>query len=1758
MDVFQLKKKLIDDYGNFARSFTPIFAADLRRGVDEVYDSKRFWPEPLIQINPRFKPGKTITEHVAAGELHPAAERIFCIDGSPLRLHRHQSEAVELARSARSYVVTTGTGSGKSLCFFIPIVDAILRAKAADPTKRTRAIIIYPMNALANSQLEELQKFLPGPNPPVSFARYTGQEREEERQRIRDNPPDILLTNFMMLELLLTRQESLDREVIDHCADLRFLVLDELHTYRGRQGADVALLVRRLKQRLGAEHLQCIGTSATMASEGTLAERNRLVAEVASKLFDTCIQPGDVITETLERATDPTRTADSVKGALAEAIRKGGFDQLSDAELANHPLAIWVETTLGLDFREGKPVRAKPLTVDEAAESLATDSGLAPEQCLAALQSFLLAASLPEKVRAPGRSESPNPFFAFKLHQFLSGAATVYSTLEPQGQRAVLLDGQQYLPGSDQPKRLYPVYFCRECGQDYYGVRLREDDGNQILLPRDIDDIAAVKEEDAADPDSEGEKTGFFLLTPQDPDFTFTGNVEDYPESWLETGPASTPRLKKAYRKLQAVPMRVAPDGTTRAGMAGYFLPGKFRFCLRCRVVHSVQGKDSNRLATLSAEGRSSATTILTTSVLEWMHGQVDFPPHTRKLLAFTDNRQDAALQAGHFNDFIFVSLIRSAFYGALRSLKPAEQGLTDADLGERMIQALGFDRPIPPGADPRDTHRAEWLQDPELSGRDLQDATNVLRQVLAYRAWFDQRRGWRYTNPNLEQLGLLRVVYQDLDAFVADAANFRDAPEMLRAASPEVRHAAFTALFDYLRRGLAVDAAALDDQELRKLADESRKFLRLPWAFGRDEILRSARWLFLDAPGGNKYKTRDEDLILRAGLQSPLGKTLRQASLWGMDKALGRDAYRELLSWMLSATKGRFVRLDDTTPFGVPGWRLATRRVQMLAGDGVSERGHTNRFFIQLYQTLAQTLREGEATFFRFEGREHTAQVDATVREIREARFRYGDKDRKALQGELGERARQMGESTRFLPVLYCSPTMELGVDISALNAVYLRNVPPTPANYAQRAGRAGRSGQAALVVTYCAARSPHDQFFFREPRQMVHGEVRAPLIDLANRQLLESHLQAIWLAASGQALGGAIADVLQPEQPGLPLRPDLREALVRPEVRRLAESQSLPILRNLEPHLDRRTAPWYEGAEAFAKRVLDNAPNAFDAAFRRWRELFNAAVRQRDQAQATLNDVMVRDPKEKDAAKRRHRQAIDQIELLLHGRETLSSDFYTYRYLATEGFLPGYNFPRLPLMAYVPGAGDGTRTQTFLQRPRFLGIAEFGPRSLVYHEGRAFRVVRVRIAVSSGHGDAKAQHRLPTRAVRLCPDCGAAHFDDQQERCHACRADLGGAEIVRDLYRVDAVDTEPAERITANDEERQRQAFELQTTFQWARRNGKIDARQLVARDAEGNIVNLRYSAGATITRINKGLRRRKDKNVFGFNLDPASGYWLKDATEDGNDANPDRLPPQRVVPYVEDQKNALLLQPDEPWTDVTLATVQYALKRGIETVFQLEESELLAEPLPSHAKRRAILFYEATEGGAGVLSRLVTEPDALARVALAALRLLHLNVPELDALRHTPPESLTDEEGTACVAGCYRCLLSYYNQPEHELLDRRDQTARRILWRLACSHTELTEDDTPACCMDEDANAPQGWPARWRQAMNDEAPALPAPIVSETGGLLLLHWPDHYVAVALPDTPRALQGEWEDKGYTFVRFSENLTTWPDAFRKLSKLLG
>ncbi|MDQ3262641.1 MAG: hypothetical protein M3Y59_03100 [Myxococcota bacterium] len=317
-------------------------------------------------------------------------------------------------------------------------------------------------------------------------------------------------------------------------------------------------------------------------------------------------------TETLDRATDPEQFAETVQPHLANAISQSLPAQITDAQLKAHPLAIWVETTLGIRWSETDQrwERARPQTVTEAVTRLAEASGQPREQCSRALREFLLVSSTPANQRTGNDADGDRSFFAFKLHQFISGAGHAFATFEGPGKRRVTVEAQQFHP-DDQEKRLYAVHFCRTCGQEYHPVRKVRDPGETLFLARSIDDAPPRKddEEEAVEKDPEEESEVFGFLTGH-ADLEFSDDEEDYPDNWLELDPTKPPRLKSHYRHFRVREVSVSPTGKlAQGGLKGWFIPGRFRFCLRCGTTHSTAAKDRNRLASLSAEGRSSATT---------------------------------------------------------------------------------------------------------------------------------------------------------------------------------------------------------------------------------------------------------------------------------------------------------------------------------------------------------------------------------------------------------------------------------------------------------------------------------------------------------------------------------------------------------------------------------------------------------------------------------------------------------------------------------------------------------------------------------------------------------------------------------------------------------------------------------------------------------------------------------------------------------------------------------------------------------------------------------------------------------------------------------------------------------------------------------------------------------------------------------------------------------------------------------------------
>ncbi|MDP2355079.1 MAG: DEAD/DEAH box helicase [Beijerinckiaceae bacterium] len=1722
MKAFEFDHNLVDTYARFSRSFSTIRAEDIKSEIEQQYDKGRFWPDALLSLNPRFLSGPTVDDLVASGDLDEATGKIFRIGAASIRLHRHQAQSISKARADQSFVVTTGTGSGKSLCFFVPIVDAIVRSKKAGRPRKTRAIIVYPMNALANSQIKEIEKFISQSGLPENLKpvvrRYTGQESQEERQRIADNPPDILLTNFMMAELLLTRQDSLDTQVIDNANGLEFIVLDELHTYRGRQGADVAILVRRLRNRCAPTKAPiCIGTSATMANDGSEIGRAKAVADVASRLFGASIGPDAVIDESLQRATDDRLKLDDVRSKLAHVLTNDLPDGLTDAVLRRHPLAVWAELAIGLD--DGQELkRKKPVPFDTAVERLSEDSGVDAATCRSGFEHFLTRVSLPETERGgPGSSA----FLAFKLHRFISGAGEIFTTLTRRPRR-VLFEGQ--LEDPDAPgHRLYPTRFCRECGHEVHVVTKMQDAEGLRFLPRNIDDTPL------ADPD--GDVAGY--LTPigeGDPDFAFTGDPETYPEDWREER-NGIERLRANRKGRLPALVTVMPDGRFRPnGVSFWFIPGKFGFCPCCLKQAHPSMRERSKLAGLSGEGRSSATTHLVSTALEWMNGDSSgVPAEKRKLLGFTDNRQDAALQAGHFNDYLFVSLLRGAILRAV--LDAGDDGMAEDEFGLRVVKALGFTAS-------NKGSRIHWMLDPEAGAVVREDAQRSLAKVLAHRVWTDLRRGWRYTNPSLSVLKLVDVDFIGLDDISEDT-------ESLMAVLPELGSLDAAACRKLLKEilgamleGLAVSTEALDLTVLDTVGQKSRNLLRTPWAIDQKETLRSRTTLFLQAPGKDRVGLREEQTIIRAGHNSRIGRLINRKSIIGTK--LSKTDYLTVMSGLmeLMAREGLVSLVEIEAD--LHGWRLSPSAVRLVPGEAIrSGTAYGNRYFHDLYNVIAADLKRGRSTYWGLEGREHTAQVSQRQREWREWRFRFEDDDRAKLKENVAE-IKSSGESDQFLPALFCSPTMELGVDISALNTVYLRNVPPTPANYAQRAGRAGRSGQPAVIVTYCAAQSPHDQYFFERRNEMVAGVVRPPALDITNEELVRSHLHAVWLAEAKLALSPDIPEILDLTQAKYPLEQEVLDVISRPGLVTAACAPMKRVLDQILASMDGKKPVWMGEGDDFILEVAKRAPQEFDRAFDRWRELYNSARTQLMEANSR-SEIAGLSGADRRKIKAAQMQASDQIAILEQGKATNGSDFYSYRYLATEGFLPGYNFPRLPLYAFVPGEG---KAGSFLQRARFLAISEFGPRSLIYHEGRAYRVMKAKLPPEVRTGDGS---ELATKDIFICSNCGACH-EGEVERCHACDSPMAGEVPVQRTLRIDNVEAAPADRITANDEERVRQGFDIQTVFSWPKRDGRLHVTEADFRCGETSILALQYANSAEISRINKGLKRRKNQTVFGFNIDPRSGYWAKSEDEDADvDVPPDVVRPVRIVPIVRDRKNALLLRFREPeaYAPETIATVQHALLRGISVIFQLEESEILGEPLPARDNRRAILAYEATEGGAGVLSRLVEDAHSLGKVAREALSLMHFEKVD-EAVTAGDAKVLVDRDGEACIRGCYRCLLSYFNQPDHELIDRASDEAKQMLIDLARGEVVL------ATAPVRTASA-VGWEAAFKD-VGVPAPDGSSVIFAEQE--MSFAWRNHFVAAATEGLSDAARETADAKGWTLFELPATTADGvPDALASMFK---
>lgn len=1584
VDIFRFHEEVMAQYRSFATSFFDIADQQIEDELKKEGRLTSMWPEPLIQFNPAYEPGSSIETLTREDVLHPAMASVF----SGFTLHRHQEEALRLGAVDKGFIVTSGTGSGKSLTFLGTMFNHVLR----HPGPGVVGLIVYPMNALINSQSGEIKKYadtykkLTGSDFPVTYGQFTGQEDEEKRNEMRLNPPHLLLTNYMMLELMLTRRgdENIKNAIF---ANLKYMAFDELHTFKGRQGADVALLIRRIKAEC-ANDIVCIGTSATMAGGSSSVERRQKVANVASTFFGSSFAAEQIIEESLRAISFDH--SDPLQEELSRSIKNTGPENDHEGLIAS-PLFRWLERHIALSADGDRLQRGKARTITEIAELLSNVSGKNVGECKSALMRlFTRIVAENEKISKDSVQSAMRKTFIlpFKLHQFIAQSASLSVSLHRGNDRMISFDGLPTKMVDDVAVPLFPVVFNRASGKPFLCVKknLR----TNMLEGRDFSDDALLEDE-------EGSYEYGYLL-PEETAWNPDDDLPNLPPEYVRTV-GDRFELKKEYLGRFPSPLRYDVEGKYSDGslgslpFGGWYVPVGFIYDPTSGDLYHHQTSEYVKLSRLGLEGRSTTTTVLSLGILNAMT-RLGFAEKDTKVLSFADNRQDSSLQSGHFNDFVSTVRLRTALIRALKGKKEINFSEIEHHVFDHLNLELSDYALVP--------------EDGVLFEAGIREKNEIFKVLLKYLLIQDIGNSWRVNMPGLESCGLLKIAYSGWKERVGDRHW-----EAVRMACAEVGVDFEEFLFqvlDAFRKLYAVDHRAYFNEDvIRKNVDAFKNNLNEDWVPEEHDI-REPNWLTLK----KQSLPRSMGYAQTIGERSRFGQYVRR-TLGGeakMDTAAYRDFITELFKLLEGA--GWIVSVAVPGADGERAYRLKADQIVWKLGDGTvpldpifrpnarSQQRKPNEFFSDLYRNIS--------IGGRIKSREHTAQIKALPRKEREELFRAGK-----------------------LAALFCSPTMELGIDISDLSVVHMRNVPPNTANYAQRSGRAGRSGQPALVFTSCSRQSAHDTHFFNDRSQMVSGAVATPRLDLVNEDLLRSHFHALYLSTLGiMGLTGNLHETLDLGDPGLPLKQETRGDLSDAPARggRVLQKWA-KVIDDLEGTLLKTS--WY--SPDWSERQLAGLGTTFDASIDRWRNLFRQAKQQQEKAQRIKNNDLYKEngPEKKEA--RRNEALASRMMAQLKNESTFDSysEFYSYRYLASEGFLPGYDFTRLPIRLFL----DVEKGPDTISRDRVLAIREMGPENLIYHNGAKYKVTRAQIQETADECE----------EATVCLDSGYILFNQDQSLNTDpwSGAELGGhiRKIAGLLPLPDAL-AERTQHITCEEEERQRVGYQIDTYFRYKGDPSRLAEIRLMA--GPDVLLRLRYLPSAELVYVNSKWRINKDD---GFVLNRISGHWkshgFRERVLAGKEKNTKMKPEdlKLVKLYTSDTADALYIEPLKilGLDFAGRVTLQYALKTAVERVYQVESAELGITPIGDPDSPN-LLMYESSEGSLGVMAAMVRETGAWKRVIDEAWRICRF------------------DETTYVEKASYDDLLSYYNQPDHPVIDRH--LIRSTLERLRDAGVEVGASD------------------------------------------------------------------------------------------------
>jgi very-short-patch-repair endonuclease len=1338
MNPLHIARNLREDYLLLLRTtFNPRQERLREAFLREVERDGFLTREPFVSLAQPYKyaePLTSLTEETRRrfGEI---AERPYA----------HQAGACQRILEGQPTVIATGTGSGKTEAFLMPIADHCLRHKGEPGPK---AILMYPMNALANDQLRRIRERLAGSG--VSFGRYTGETQlrgerpadapEEERctrAEFRANPPDIILTNYQMLEYMLLRGDG--RDIFrDH--RVRFVVLDEVHTYHGALGSDVACLMRRLRSALGAGRPNdppplFIGTSATLHAGIEGGDPRDGIAAFFTRLTGQQTDADAVIMEEPDIPQRPEGLAwPPAPDIPRELLDKFGPDDRAAVLglarlLAGRPEdtisslgELWSRTPLPYVLTSWL---REPLSVDEIVKRLSEEpgrNGVSRDQLMREIEAALLVGPcLPDE--HPLRLRP-------RVHRFLRGLVPFWRCTNPECGRLV---GERVERCEACGARTLPLALCRTCGWDFFMAR----SGGETLAGELV----------TAWPHRVSTKDTVFLYDPptERPELGDEEDIVDFesaePEEATEDGVAAaeageTDEAEPEDTRLYLCPncLVLSPSAGERACGCSGEKPVRPVLAYRrrgtkCPVCEDTYGRFD--ILTPVSLGNSSALSHVSRTLIR------ELPEDRRKLLVFCDSRQDAAHQARFIQSVEGYLLLRRGVYTLLSS-----------------------------DGEPHDLH---WLVDnlyhdrvergflPRTRSRDAQERekAKIEGELLTEFAIFTKVRA------GLERLGLVRVRYAELEEelrgndFENICTDHGLNPSLVRRAVP--------ALLDYMRTRRALAHEALQHRLRRGDRLSDRYGLQPGPVVGFPIAFR--------LPGQRADKTNTYSLTptWSAGGRCSVQRLMRQ--LVGDD--VTEHAMGAIFEWMLDQGYLQEVRVgkdgDEASGLQVSLDNVLFEVARNYARCSICGRVAGNE------PGGGRCFRVGcEGRFEEWEGPLAANNLEALVVATEYAPPLIPAEHSAAITDD---RRQEIEAKFTSVPpqynVLACTPTLELGVNIGELEAVAMRNIPPNPAHYAQRAGRTGRQTRMGVVAGF-ARNTPHDGYFFDHPDEVIAGSIPPPRFNMNNLEAVARHVRSL-------AVEEARADFPSDLQPYMSEEGGLNEAKVREIVRQVSDARGAARDRAIAMFGD--VIP----GERWVDDILEAFPQELEAALQRRAAFIEEAVRRMRELAVKVRPTFAEE------------RAVTGYRDLANRLRTDYRYAYLPRVLAEEGLLPGYAFPGDP----------GSLSLGFDPEPVFAGRLqaqrEYAPGQVVYLRGQRWRVRGVAL---HRPGATRTRGRNEFEFTE-CPSCGLANPARGRNTCLRCRAELGGPTLL--AWDAGAFQATPEEVEPQAEEERLIRGFDV-----------------------------------------------------------------------------------------------------------------------------------------------------------------------------------------------------------------------------------------------------------------------------------------------------------------------------------------------------------